>query len=95
MNLIYEGKDAGVVNLEYNFEVGGTVKMDATLPKKVDPKIIESKTAIDGALSINIQSASLQRDVDVFTKMDPLCEFQLQGFTDAKTGKSDFKTKTH
>ncbi len=35
------------------------------------------------------------RDVDVFTKMDPLCEFSLVGFTDVKTSKSDFKTKTH
>jgi hypothetical protein len=43
VKITHDGKDAGVVNLEYIFEVGGTVKMDSTLPKKVDPKIIESK----------------------------------------------------
>ena len=61
VKLLWQGKEAGVLNLDYQFEVKAP---------------IEKKILIDGQVSVTVMTAALTRDVDSFTKMDPKCEME-------------------
>lgn len=49
--------------------------------KKEEVKAPASAKAIggEGVLYVNVKNSTLTRDADVFTKMDPFCEFDLVG----------------
>lgn len=61
VKLIWQGKEAGILNVEYQFETKAPV---------------EKKILIDGNLSVTVMTAVLTRDLDSFTKMDPKCEME-------------------
>jgi len=61
VKLLWQGKEAGILNVEYQFEAKAPV---------------EKKILIDGNVSVTVMTAALTRDLDTFTKMDPKCEME-------------------
>ena len=86
VKLLYQGKEAGVLNIEAKFEIGAKPPPEMEKPKKgqlprPQPAAIGPN---DDVLNFTLKSAELLKDGDFFTKMDPQCEIEFVGLPPQK-----------
>ena len=82
VKIMYKGKEAGTVVIE-------TKWLDLKKDKSAKP------IRYDGTLIVNIKSAKLTRDMDTFTKMDPVAKIELKDMPASYQGLKSFATKAH
>ena len=81
VKILYKGKEAGTVNIETTWT-----------PLKKDKNAKD--TIYNGKINFLIKNATITRNLDTFTKMDPLVQIDLKDWPATYRGPKQYKTKT-